>query len=157
MSDDPPEVNPGTTVPTPPTAPPNPSLFPQAHPIIDTRPSHPVVIPPNLPPPSGLPAPPPVVVDEPYAAQEDTVMTCTMGNWENEPTAYFYQWQRDRSNIQGVGAGSNRYPVAPEDVGHTLACIVTALGDGGVASATSNIVVVVAPTLPPAIKGNAYA
>ena len=40
---------------------------------------------------------PPVNVDVPYVAQEGSVLTCTMGNWEGEPSHYAYQWRVDGS------------------------------------------------------------
>lgn len=141
MSDDP-EVNPGTSVPTPPTQPPDSSLFPQGHTIID----HPWQPAPLDLPSAPIPAPPvmpPVVVDEPYAAQEvgsDTA-TCTMGNWENEPHTYIYQWLRDGINIPG--GTTDQYPITSADAGRTLTCVVTAINNGGGGSATSSAVVAV--------------
>jgi hypothetical protein len=86
---------------------------------------------------------PPAVVDVPHVAQEDAVLTCTMGNWTGEPTGYAYQWQRDGADI---GDGTTPYAVTPADVGATVACIVTATNaNGSTAAPASNGVVVTEP------------
>lgn len=83
----------------------------------------------------------PVNVDVPHAAQDGMTLTCTMGNWNGEPTAYAYQWQRDGADIGGDAA---MYPVTEDDVGRSFACVVTASNDAGSATApASNSVVVV--------------
>jgi hypothetical protein len=66
---------------------------------------------------------PPVNVDVPFVSQEGATLTCTMGNWNGEPTAYAYAWMAD-----GVANGGTEatYTVKPEDAGHSLACVVTA-------------------------------
>ena len=137
----PPEVSPGTSVPTPPTQPPDTSLFPQAHPIVDRIPSQTEAVAPP-PPPLSIPRPP-VVVDEPYAVQQtgSNIATVTMGNWENEPHTYIYQWLRDGIKISG--AVLNQYSITSADNGRTLTCIVTAINNGGGSSATSSIITAV--------------
>jgi hypothetical protein len=85
----------------------------------------------------------PAVVDVPHVAQEDAVLTCTMGNWTGEPTGYAYQWQRDGADI---GDGTTPYAVTPADVGATVACIVTATNAAGSTTApASNGVVLTEP------------
>jgi hypothetical protein len=77
---------------------------------------------------------PPVVRDVPYAQEEGTMLTCTMGNWENEPSGYAYAWTRD-----GLPAGSGAEHLASAGV---WACTVTATNAKGSASSTSNEVTV---------------
>jgi hypothetical protein len=83
---------------------------------------------------------PPVNVDVPQAAQELDVLTCTMGNWEGEPSSYAYQWDRD--DAPAIGTAAN-YAVLPDDIGHTFVCIVTASNAAGATQAPpSNEIVV---------------
>lgn len=68
----------------------------------------------------------PVNVDVPHA-QPDTAgvgdtVTCTMGNWEMQPSAYSYQWLRGGTEV----ASGASYVVAGSDAGHSLSCVVTA-------------------------------
>jgi hypothetical protein len=74
---------------------------------------------------------PPVNVDIPYVAGTGTVgetLTCTMGNWSGEPTAYAYLWQRD--GVPDLGTGDS-YVITAADAGHSLACVVTATNPFG--------------------------
>jgi len=66
---------------------------------------------------------PPSVVDVPYVSQAGSTLSCTMGNWQGEPTSYAYAWCSD-----GVanGATGATYGVQAGDSGHDLACVVTA-------------------------------
>jgi hypothetical protein len=92
--------------------------------------------------PEGPPQPP-VNVDTPYVSQSGDVLSCTMGNWENDPVSYSYTWQ-----IAGILAGtdSNSYTVVPADYGKTAICLVVATNAGGSTDApTSNAVVVTDP------------
>lgn len=95
---------------------------------------------------SLLAAPPPgapVVVDVPYVSQDGAVLSCTMGNWENEPSSYAYQWQI--GGVEGV-VDAPTYDVTVDDVGKTATCVVTATNAVGSATAPpSNSVVVEAP------------
>jgi hypothetical protein len=93
----------------------------------------------GVPPPDASTAPP-VVVDVPYAGQTGNTLNCTMGNWTEEPDSYAYQWQKDGVDVAGANAAN--YPVTPEDVGETMACVVTATNSFGSASSTSNEVIV---------------
>jgi len=91
------------------------------------------------------PPPPPVVRDVPAMWQEGPLLTCTMGNWEGEPTQYTYDWHRDGAFV--VGGASNNYTVLTEDVGTTFTCVVTASnGSGATQAPPSNGVVVTDPT-----------
>ena len=91
----------------------------------------------GTPPP---PTTPPVNVDVPYVQQAGATMTCTMGNWQGEPTAYAYQWQMDDQSIPSAGAS---LPLTQADLGHSVACIVTATNAAGsTAAPLSNAVVV---------------
>jgi hypothetical protein len=98
-------------------------------------------------PGSGPAAPvataPPVNVDIPFVGQTGETLSCTMGNWTNEPTSYAYAWMRD-----GMPMGTNipTYTVAPGDVGMTATCVVTATNAAGsTAAPSSNGVVIAAP------------
>jgi hypothetical protein len=82
---------------------------------------------------------PPVVRNVPYAAQEGTNLTCTMGEWVGEPTSYAYQWQ-----VDGVaGATGTPLAVTAADNGKVFTCIVSATNANGVTAAPpSNAVTV---------------
>jgi len=82
----------------------------------------------------------PVNVDVPYASQEGTTLSCTMGNWEGEPTSYAYQWYVDGANL-GV---AETITVVPDDVGKSAVCIVTATNAVGSTDAPESNVVVIA-------------
>jgi hypothetical protein len=66
---------------------------------------------------------PPVNRDVPYVSQSGAQLSCTMGNWDGEPSSYAYAWHND-----GVanGATGATYTTKAEDSGHGLACVVTA-------------------------------
>lgn len=70
----------------------------------------------------------PIVRDVPYARQQGSTLSCTMGNWIGEPDSYHYQWTVD--GIQ-VGTGAPDCPVQPGDVGATATCTVTATNPYG--------------------------
>jgi hypothetical protein len=92
----------------------------------------------DAPPPS---TDPPANTAVPYAAQAGAEVTCTMGEWTGEPTAYAYQWQSDGTD---VGTGTP-YPIIAADDGHTFTCVVTATNaNGSTAAPPSNAVVVTA-------------
>jgi hypothetical protein len=92
-------------------------------------------------PPQGLP----VIIDVPYVTQDGAVLNCTMGNWENEPSSYVYQWQLDGADV-GVPVDTSTYTVIAEDVGRTATCVVTATNSAGsVVAPVSNSVVVADP------------
>lgn len=92
---------------------------------------------------TGPPTEAPVNVAVPAIAQEGDVLGCTMGEWDNKPTTYAYQWQMDGAD---VGTDADRFTVTADDVGHTATCIVTATNDlGSTTAPPSNGVVVEAP------------
>jgi Ca2+-binding RTX toxin-like protein len=80
-------------------------------------------------------------------AVEGQSVLCTNGTWIYEPTAFAYRWNRDGAAI--VGATSAPYLIAAADVGHLLACTVTASNDGGATAATSAPVTPVVAQSPP--------
>ena len=83
---------------------------------------------------------PPTVVDVPLVMQNGDTLTCTMGNWQGEPSAYAYEWHRD-----GVAFGATEatYTVQPDDAGHDLACVVTATNAlGSTAAPMSNAIAI---------------
>jgi hypothetical protein len=87
----------------------------------------------------------PGVVDVPYVGGSGTVggtLTCTNGNWTGEPTSYAYRWQSDGAAI--VGASASSYVVAEGDVGHSLACVVTATNASGSTQAPPSNAVIAA-------------
>jgi len=63
-------------------------------------------------------------------------LTTTNGTWNNSPTSYAYQWQRNGANIGG--ATSSTYTQVTADAGQLITCIVTATNAGGSEPATSN-------------------
>jgi hypothetical protein len=93
--------------------------------------------------PPEAPTAPPVNVDVPMVSQGGSTLNCTMGNWQNVPTSYAYQWK-----MAGAAIGSNAptYTVTAGDVGKTATCVVTASNAlGSTAAPPSNGVVVTAP------------
>jgi hypothetical protein len=78
-----------------------------------------------------------------------SLLSCTTGTWTGNPTiAYTYQWKADSAGI--AGATTNTYTTLAGDEGKTVTCQVTAQNISGVASATSNgIVVTAAPSFSP--------
>lgn len=74
----------------------------------------------------------PIIIDVPHVSGgtvEGDVLNCTMGNWENVPTSYSYQWMRD--GTIAVGTDQNTYTLGPDDVGGTITCVVTATNAAG--------------------------
>ena len=72
----------------------------------------------------------PVCIDVPYVggtAALGAVLTCTMGNWGNEPTEYAYAWSSG-------GTGSS-YTVVEGDAGTSITCVVSATNAGGTTAA----------------------
>jgi hypothetical protein len=89
------------------------------------------------------PTAPPVNVDIPYLGGAGTVgstLTCTMGNWQNEPTGYTYQFKSDgTTDLTGT---NNTYVVKPNDDTHSITCVVTATNSlGSTTAPPSNAVV----------------
>jgi Carboxypeptidase regulatory-like domain len=84
------------------------------------------------------------------------LLSCLNGSWTGEPelplavgwpltTPFTYQWLRDGGVI--AGATSAAYVVQAADVGHGLACEVSATNGAGHASAKSNQVAVTLPAV----------
>lgn len=92
-------------------------------------------------PPDAAPTAPPVNRDVPLVDGTGTVgstLNCTMGNWENEPTEYRYDWRSDGSPNAATGA---TYNVVAGDTGKAISCIVTATNAlGSTAAPVSNAV-----------------
>jgi hypothetical protein len=63
------------------------------------------------------------------------MLTCTMGNWEGEPSLYAFQWRSDGTNLDGGGAS---HIVGEADAGHTIDCLVTATNVGGTTTAPAS-------------------
>lgn len=100
-----------------------------------------------VPPPSGGPTEAPVNVDVPHVSGTPGVgetLSCTMGNWNGEPSSYAYQWQSDGTDI--AGSISDTYLIAAGDAGHSLACVVTATNAIGSTAAPASNPVSVAGT-----------
>jgi len=83
---------------------------------------------------SGEPATaPPVNRDVPAVSGPDGLssasvgqtLNCTMGNWDNTPDGYSYQWVSGSTNV-GAATSNNSYVVDPADVGQNITCVVTA-------------------------------
>ena len=82
----------------------------------------------------------PVNRDVPYASIENSVLDCTMGNWDGEPETYAYEW-----HVNGVSNGvkTQRHTVTEANVGEGWACVVTATNAiGSTKAPMSNTVVV---------------
>jgi len=82
----------------------------------------------------------PVNVDVPHVQQAADVLTCTMGNWQGEPTAYAYAWTLDGAP---VGTDSATHTVTSAEVGQTAVCTVTATNAAGSTAAPPSVGVVV--------------
>jgi hypothetical protein len=89
------------------------------------------------------PTAPPAVVDVPHVSGNGAVgdtLSCTMGNWDGEPTSYAYAWKSDGTTDLGTG---DTYVVAATDSGHSITCLVTATNAlGSTAAPPSNAVAI---------------
>jgi hypothetical protein len=88
---------------------------------------------------AGPTAPPaPVCVDVPFVQGSAAVgaeLTCTMGNWGNEPVSYAYAWS--------TGSTNGTYVVTEADAGASITCVVSATNAGGTTAAPpSNAIVI---------------
>jgi hypothetical protein len=107
-----------------------------------------------VPPPADLPAPAPAPVAAPANAGLPAItgsaglgqaLTCSPGAWSGTvPQTDGYQWLRDGAAIKGATGGT--YTVLAGDVGHSLACAVTAANAAGSATARSAPVAVPLPS-----------
>lgn len=77
-------------------------------------------------------ATPPANVTVPFVTQAGPTLTCTMGEWSGEPTAYAYQW-----NVGGtdVGTDAPAYDFDTAEIGQPAICTVTATNAAGSAAA----------------------
>lgn len=94
--------------------------------------------------PEGSTAPP-VNVDVPHVSGNGVageVLNCTMGNWDNTPTSYAYQWQSDGMDV--AAASGDTYTVDPADQGKSITCVVTATNSAGSTEAPPSNAVVIA-------------
>lgn len=81
--------------------------------------------------PNPAPTEPPVNVDVPAVSGPDgfaeatvgQTLTCTTGNWQNEPDFFEYAWHTDDVPNSAVG---ETYNIPPGDAGHSITCVVTA-------------------------------
>jgi hypothetical protein len=100
------------------------------------------------------------------SALQGQTLTASSGTWSGNPAPKFgYQWQQCAQNGQGCtpisNAGSSSYTVQPNDVGHTLAVVVTAINTSGSPTAQSKptavVQVLLAPmnSSPPTVSGSA--
>lgn len=69
------------------------------------------------------------------AATLGTTLTAYHGDWNNEPTAFTYQWNRTGTPISG--ATGKTYTLVSADQTHPITVTVTASNSAGSASATS--------------------
>ncbi len=72
--------------------------------------------------------------------EDGLTVTCSNGNWTNEPTGYSYQWLTN--GVPVSGATSQSYAIQPGDYGRELSCEVTATNAYGSATAASAAVAV---------------
>ena len=84
---------------------------------------------------------PPVNVDVPHVSQDGDTLSCTMGNWDNTPTSYAYQWQLDGTDVVGT---DDMLGVTSDDIGKTATCIVTATNAAGSTAAPPSVGVEIA-------------
>jgi hypothetical protein len=84
--------------------------------------------------------PPPVNVSMPTISgslPHGNVLTSTQGTWQNSPTSYAYQWQRNGVSI--AGANASTYTTTTADQTYMITCAVTATNAGGSSTSTSNM------------------
>ncbi len=77
----------------------------------------------------------PVISGTPHEGQQ---LSCSEGTWDDDPTGFAYQWQRDGSSISG--ATDATYTLDGADAGRAITCRVTATNAAGSGSATSDAV-----------------
>jgi hypothetical protein len=101
--------------------------------VVEPQPVPPLPPPPGEPgnPGNGAASAPPSNRDVPYVSGTGAVgqqLSCTMGNWEGTPSAYSYKWQANGTVVAQNGAN---YTVQSNDVGRSIACVVTATNAAG--------------------------
>jgi hypothetical protein len=81
------------------------------------------------------------------STQQGQTLTVTPGTWTGTPTPTLtYQWTRGGVNISGATATT--YVTQVADIGALIRCVETATNTGGVETATSNAITVVAAGAP---------
>lgn len=87
------------------------------------------------------PVDPPTVLDAPFISQAAAVLSCTLGNWNGEPTSRTYQWQ-----VAGITVGTNQatYTRVAGDVGKLAVCNMTATNAIGTSAPVASNQIVVA-------------
>jgi hypothetical protein len=90
---------------------------------------------------SPLNVSPPVISGNPLV---DEVLHCSKGTWDNAPTSYEYEWLRDGNWIDNQNDPT--YTVQAKDVGHNIACRVTAGNGEGYERALSQEVAIASTT-----------
>jgi Ca2+-binding RTX toxin-like protein len=91
-------------------------------------------------------------------ARVGDTLTCSPGRWSGDGIAYAYRYLRDGSAV--AGATGAAYTVALADLGHRLACQVTATNAGGARRATVTVAVLPGRPVsgaPPAVGGTVQA
>jgi hypothetical protein len=86
------------------------------------------------------PVDPPTLIDAPFISQAAAILSCTLGNWNGEPTSRTYQWM-----VAGVVVGTNQatYTRVAGDVGKVAVCNMVATNAiGSSAPVPSNQIVV---------------
>ena len=69
-------------------------------------------------------------------------LTCAPGTWQGSPDSYQYNWKSDGQPVKAT-TGGETYQVLPEDVGHSISCVVSATNSAGSAdSPVSNEVMI---------------
>jgi hypothetical protein len=84
---------------------------------------------------------PPVISTAPVVrgnVGQPAIMSCTEGEWINNPSSFTYQWMRNGVAISG--ASGNYFQTSTLDIDCMITCVVTAANDIGSSSATSNAV-----------------
>lgn len=95
------------------------------------------------------PTSPPVNIDIPFLSLAtgtgvpgDTI-SCTMGNWDYEPTSYSYRMLRDGVPIAGAPGAANPYTIAAADRGTEITCLVSATNAVGTGTSSPTNAVVI--------------
>jgi hypothetical protein len=85
--------------------------------------------------------------------RDDRTLTANNGTWNNNPTTFFYQWQRcnaDGTSCTNItGATKKTYTLTSADIDHRMRVIVTASNADGQTAATSQPTDVVSSNNPP--------
>jgi GH25 family lysozyme M1 (1,4-beta-N-acetylmuramidase) len=107
--------------------------------------------------PTGLPllSTPPMLVGPPEAGR---LLAAVPGTWAGgKPLTFSYQWRRCNAAGAGcsaiTGATAEKYRPVSADVGHSLTVVVTAISDGGSATAATSPTSAVIPAgTPPTVR-----